>query len=202
MQTAVPEVKNAKTFPPSSAPLYSDRTYTILLKTFDRFNNPIRHGGLAVSARMQLIKNNVHDLTTLMPNNNTVEIVDYNDGSYGVQVSLIKIAATVKVIVNMDKNIPAGGGELPPVQLTFVSTEDGASSMPAVAAPVEEEPALEEEAAQLGEAGLKLQRAGQEVMEMMSVGLQDPGVKPKAAIAVAVDAFASAAAKAKSKPKK
>jgi hypothetical protein len=34
-------------------------------------------------------------------------------------VSLIKLAASVKVIVNMDKNIPASGGELPAVQLTF-----------------------------------------------------------------------------------
>lgn len=202
IETATAEVKMCKLTPPPETTLYSSNVYTVVLKTFDRFGNPMAVGGLQVAARLQLIKSGVHDLTTLMPNNNTVEIVDYNDGSYGVQVSLIKIAATVKVIVNMDKNIPAGGGELPPVQLTFVSTEDGASSMPAVAAPVEEEPALEEEAAQLGEAGLKLQRAGQEVMEMMSVGLQDPGVKPKAAIAVAVDAFASAAAKAKSKPKK
>jgi len=147
VQTAVPEVKNAKTFPPSSAPLYSDRTYTILLKTFDRFNNPIRHGGLAVSARMQLIKNNVHDLTTLIPSNHSVEVVDNEDGTYNVQVSLVKIAATVKVIVNMDKNIPASGGELPPLQMTFVPNPElaGAETVAVVEAPPEDEMEAAEE---------------------------------------------------------
>ena len=50
-----------------SPQLYSNRTYTVTLHTFDRFNNPLPHGGLAVSGRLQLIKSGVHDLTTLYP---------------------------------------------------------------------------------------------------------------------------------------
>ena len=116
---AVPEVKTAKLTAPTENPLFSNSPYMIKLETFDRFNNPIPHGGLAVATRLQIVKNNAHDLTTLVPNNHTVDVHDNNDGTYYVSVSLIKIAATVKVIVNMDKNLPAAGGELPPIQLTF-----------------------------------------------------------------------------------
>lgn len=116
---AVPEVKTAKLTSPTENPLYSNTPYTIELKTFDRFNNPIPHGGLAVATRLQIVKNNAHDLTTLVPNNHTIDVVDNEDGTYCVSVMLIKIAATVKAIVNMDKNLPAAGGELPAIQLTF-----------------------------------------------------------------------------------
>ena len=131
---SVAEVKMCQLTPPSEFPLYSSSTYGIVLKTFDRFGNPMSHGGLPVSTRLQLIKSGVHDLTTLMPNNHTVEVVDRGDGSYLINVTLIKIAATVKVIVNMDKNIPAGGGELPPAQLSFLPTAadgDAAAGAPA-----------------------------------------------------------------------
>jgi hypothetical protein len=50
-------------------------------------------------------------------------VVDNNDGTYNVSIQLIKIAATVKVIVNMDKNLPVNGGELPPVQLSMLLPE-------------------------------------------------------------------------------
>ena len=93
--------------------------YVILLKTFDRFGNAIPHGGLAVASRLQIVKNSPHDLTTLVPNNHTVDVVDNDDGTYSVSVSLINLAATVKAVVNMDKNLPANGGELPPIQLSF-----------------------------------------------------------------------------------
>jgi hypothetical protein len=72
---------------------------------------------------MQVVKNNAHDLTTLVSNNHSVEVSDNNDGTYNVSVQLIKIAATVKVIVNMDKNLPVNGGELPPVQLSILLPE-------------------------------------------------------------------------------
>ena len=54
-----------------------------------------------------------------MPNNHSVAIEDMRNGTYAVQVAL-KMAATLKLIVNVDKNMPAASGELPPVQLTFV----------------------------------------------------------------------------------
>ena len=97
IETANAEVKMCKLTPPAEPTLYSSSTYAIILKTFDRFGNPMIIGGLPVSARLQLIKSGVHDLTTLMPNNNTVDIVDNHDGTYCVNVSLIKIAASVKV---------------------------------------------------------------------------------------------------------
>ena len=121
--SAAPDVKMAKLTPPPENTLYANRPYTILLKTFDRFNNPIPYGGLPVAARMQVVKNNAHDLTTLVSNNHSVEVSDNNDGTYNISVQLIKIAATVKVIVNMDKNLPVNGGELPPVQLSILLPE-------------------------------------------------------------------------------
>ena len=83
---AVAEVKMCQLTPPSESPLYSNSGYTIILKTFDRFGNPMSHGGLPVSTRLQLIKSGVHDLTTLMPNNNTVDVEDQNDGTYHMKV--------------------------------------------------------------------------------------------------------------------
>jgi len=121
--SAAPDVKMAKLTPPPENTLYANRPYTIVLKTFDRFNNPIPYGGLPVAARMQVVKNNAHDLTTLVSNNHSVEVSDNNDGTYNVSIQLIKIAATVKVIVNMDKNLPVNGGELPPVQLSILLPE-------------------------------------------------------------------------------
>lgn len=116
-------------FPPTDPSIMSSSSIgepcwaTVILKTFDRFGNAMSKGGLPVAVRMQLIKSGVHDLTTLMPNNHATDIEDKEDGTYHVKVMLIKIAASVKVIVNMDKNIPAGGGELPAVQITFVNPE-------------------------------------------------------------------------------
>jgi len=119
--TALPDVKSAKLFPPTEPALYSNSTYAIVLKTYDRFGNAIRTGGLAVATRLQIVKAAANDLTTLVPNNHSVEIEDNEDGTYHINVSLINLAATVKAVINMDKNIPASGGELPAVQLTFVN---------------------------------------------------------------------------------
>jgi len=69
-------------------------------------------------------------LTTLVPNNHSVEVVDNEDGTYAVSVSLINLAATVKAIVNMDKNLPANGGELPAIQLSFELPPPTSSSPP------------------------------------------------------------------------
>ena len=96
---------------------------TVVLHTHDKFGNHLDRGGLPVAARLQLVKQSVHDQTMLMPNNNSVEIVDKGDGTYHVEVMLIRLAATIKLIVNMDKNIPAAGGEMPPITLVFVKPE-------------------------------------------------------------------------------
>ena len=44
---------------------------------------------------------------------------DQEDGTYLVRVATL-LSATVKLIVNMDKDLPATTGELPPLTLTFV----------------------------------------------------------------------------------
>ena len=114
---------------------------------------------------------------------------DQNDGSYHIKITLIKIVAVIKVIVNMDKNIPAAGGELQPIQLQFVKPEG------------EEEPApVAKELirpTQL-DSNKKLRKAGQEVMDMLAVG-KDEGMKEKSAIVMAAEAFEEAGTKAKQK---
>ena len=200
---AVADVKMCKITPPSEPTLYSNRTYATLLQTFDRFGNPMSHGGLPVSTRLQLIKAGVHDLTTLMPNNHTVEVDDRGDGTYLVKITLIKIAASLKLFINMDKNIPSGGGELPPVQLNFLP--DDASEDPESAAVSEEiasQPATDEStrspsssAPVKGTGASKLRSAIGNVQKLMGQG--DPTAKPKSAIGFAADALADAAGKAK-----
>jgi hypothetical protein len=212
VNAAVPEVKTAKLFPPTADKFYSGVTYTTVLKTFDRFGNPILHGGLQVTGRCQLIKSGVHDLTTLMPSNHTVEIDDNGDGTYNVNVTLIKIAVTVKVIVNMDKNIPASGGELPPVQLTFLpnpastGNDDDACAAAEEAETEDAAGAASEQAAGTaaggspksgGERKGNLKTAATEVVEMLGAARDaaEPGMRPKATVAIAAEAFEEAGKK-------
>lgn len=219
---APPEVKTARLTPPADSALYSStaeerRNYAVVLTTFDRFGNPIRHGGLAVAARLMLVKTGVHDLTTLVPNNHSVDVVDNEDGTYEILVSLIKIVATVKCIVNMDKNIPAGGGDLPAVQLTFVPSPSGSlhgseamaatddaeeaaaeasidvdgSSGGAAAAAIAGAGAGARAGAAAGGAGVeRLKAAGNEMLTLMGAGAE--GTRPKGVPSLAVEAFADA----------
>ena len=96
-----------------------ERPSVVLLRTHDRFGNPCRTGGLRVSGRLTLVKHNMSDNTILMPNNHSVTVDDLQDGTYAVKVA-IQMAATVKLVVNMDKDLPGTTGELPPVQLSFM----------------------------------------------------------------------------------
>lgn len=127
------EPSNCRLVVPTTDVLYSNVTHSILLETFDKFNNPLNFGGLATSVRLQLVKSSMHDQTMLMPNNHTINTIDNGDGTYNVEIMLIKIAANIKVIVNMDKNIPAAGGELPAVMLSIVkdSRDEGKSGLEA-----------------------------------------------------------------------
>ena len=96
----------------------------------------------------------------------------------------------------MDKNIPAAGGELPPVQLTFVNPEgvESADAMPES----EELDAQSTPRMDAGPGAKRLQEAGKEVMKLMGVGDAEieAAMKPKAAIATAADAFVAAGKKA------
>ena len=109
---------------PKDEVLYSGKTHSIILETYDKHGNPCNSGGLSTNVRLQLVKTNMHDQTMLMPNNHTVLMSDNGDGTYNVDITLIKIAATIKVIVNMDKNIPSAGGELPAVTMIIVGKSD------------------------------------------------------------------------------
>ena len=92
-----------------------------------QFGNACTRGGLRIAGRLQLIKQGVGDNKILMPNNHSVTIDDLANGTYAVKIAC-QISATVKLIVNMDKDLPGSSGELPPMQLVFESDEDAAAA--------------------------------------------------------------------------
>ena len=106
-----------------------EKPVTIILATRDRFGNPCNSGGLRVAGRLHLIKQGANDNTILMPNNHSVTVDDLNDGTYVVKVAII-MPAVVKLVVNMDKDLPGSTGELPPMQLAFVAKHERAPSTP------------------------------------------------------------------------
>ena len=75
----------------------------------------------------------------LSPNNHTVVVDDLENGTYSVSVALL-MACSVKLIVNMDKDLPGTSGELPPVGLVFVTAKRDAvpSTPPSAAEEVDE----------------------------------------------------------------
>lgn len=54
--------------------------------------------------------------------NHSLDSRDLNNGTYHVKVS-VAFPCSVKLVVNMDKNLPGAAGELPPVTLTFGSKD-------------------------------------------------------------------------------
>lgn len=100
------------------------------IKTRDKFGNPCATGGLRIAGRMNLVKQSNTDNTILMPNNHSVIIEDLEDGTYRVKVACL-LSCTVKLIVNMDKDLPGTSGELPPLQLTFIKKVETAETSPA-----------------------------------------------------------------------
>ena len=115
--------------PESDEPLVADldTPATAHLVTGDKYGNPCVTGGLRVAGRLMLTKQGQSENTILMPNNHTVHIEDLENGSYAVHVSLA-MPCTVRLIVNMDKDLPAQGGELPPLQMTFGGSEPSANA--------------------------------------------------------------------------
>lgn len=172
---------------PQEKVLYSNKTATVILETYDKFANPGDSGGLPIAARLQLQKQGVHDQTMLMPNNHTLETVDNGDGTYQVNVTMIKIAAIVKLIVNMDKNLPAAGGELPAVMLTFIKDdEQGGAPVPAPDSAAAE-PATAPAPQELSKANKQLKKGGEMVIEQIKAA----GPKHKKSVTLmAADMFA------------
>ena len=96
----------------------------------------------------------------------------------------------------MHTDIPAGGGELSPIQLTFLPPEgaEEAAAQAAEAAPVAD---AEGEAHSIDPKtkNQKLRGAGSELMQMMGVGQE--GMRAKSSIAVAAEAFEEAGQQAR-----
>lgn len=80
-----------------------------------------------VRGRLLLVKTGPSDNTILMPNNHSVTVEDQQNGTYLVLVAIM-MPATVKLIVNMDKDLPGTTGELPPIQLTFAKATEKPST--------------------------------------------------------------------------
>jgi len=110
-----------------------EKPTTIVLRTCDKFGNECQTGGLRIAGRLQLVKLSSSDNSILMPNNHSVTIEDKENGFYEVHVAVM-ISANVKLVVNMDKDLPGITGELPPLQLTFVKDNLSAASAPVAAA--------------------------------------------------------------------
>ena len=72
----------------------------------------------ALTPRITQLVKGVNDNTILMPNNHSVSIDDCSNGTYSINIAC-QILATVKLLVNMDKDLPGSSGELPALQLTF-----------------------------------------------------------------------------------
>lgn len=107
--------------PPNMDALTADleQSAIVMLETCDKYGNPCSSGGLRIAGRLNLVKQNANDITILSPNNHSVVIEDLQNGSYQIKVAVL-MACSVKLIVNMDKDLPGTSGELPPMALTFV----------------------------------------------------------------------------------
>ena len=93
---------------------------TVMLRTRDKHGNECKGGGLRIQGKLVLIKNGDEGANTiLMPSNHSINIEDRGDGKYLMHVT-VNFSSTVKLIVNMDKDLPGTSGELPPIQLVFV----------------------------------------------------------------------------------
>jgi hypothetical protein len=134
--------QNSRLVPPPNADrlvVDFERPSIVELRTHDRFGNPCSSGGLRVSGRLTLVKQGHSDNTILMPNNHSVTVDDRGDGTYAVKVAIM-MAATVKLIVNMDKDLPGASGELPVVQIAFANPNEAAAAAPEDLLPLAESP--------------------------------------------------------------
>jgi len=113
-----PEPTLCKLHPPPD-PLYPDLPHVFTLVTFDRFHNKCVTGGLILTNRLQIIKQNVHDQTALMPNNHSFVTVDQGDGTYHLILQTI-MPCSLRLMVNLDKNLGNNSGELPGLMVQVV----------------------------------------------------------------------------------
>ena len=113
-----PEPTLCKLHPPPD-PLYPDLPHVFTLVTFDRFHNKCVTGGLILTNRLQIVKQNVHDQTALMPNNHSFVTVDQGDGTYHL-ILQTTMPCSLRLMVNLDKNLGNNSGELPGLMVQVV----------------------------------------------------------------------------------
>ena len=127
---APPTPQQCELMPPENADSLRggdlDQPSTAYIRTRDKFGNACISGGLRIAGRLNLVKQSNTDNTILMPNNHQVIIEDLDDGTYKVNVGCL-LSCTVKLIVNVDKDLPGTSGELPPMQLTFIKKAEAAA---------------------------------------------------------------------------
>lgn len=200
-----PEPPLCKLAPPTGGPLYAgkdlaERVHITVLKTYDRFGNACSVGGLVVTARLQLVKQGVHDQAALMPANHLLEVEDLGNGTYHIKVSAT-IPCMLKMVVNLDKNLPTQLAELSPVSLHIVAPpEDSAAPPTPKPAPTEPAPPIRDPTPAAaaaaatamgggakGDGGRKLKQAGNEMM----LGFGAPEERrQKDSLVMAAEAFA------------
>jgi len=84
-------------------------------------------GGLVLTNRLQLIKQGVHDQTTLTPINHSLVVDDRQDGTYHLVLTAAMVCS-MRLVVNLDKNLPNNGGELPGITVHLVLDPEKPSS--------------------------------------------------------------------------
>jgi len=182
-----PDPSTTKLKPPPHDVLLTDKEHVCVVKTYDKFNNECISGGLNPQVRLQVIKQSVHDQTTLVPSNHTLSnpAEDQGNGEYFIRV-MTTIKCTCKLVVNIDKNIPTAGGELPPLTLQIQNDPAKEQAKEAASSPGGNAPAARKKSA----ATQKLQQAASEVM--MGFGAAEER-RDKDALIVAAEAFADGA---------
>lgn len=125
VEPSAPVPQHSKLVPPENAEALRadlEAPSAVMLHTYDRYGNRCIVGGLRVAGRLAIVKQSQSDNTVLQPNNNSLNVVDNGDGTYSILVAVM-MTSTVKLIVNMDKDMPGTTGEMPPVQLSFVKAD-------------------------------------------------------------------------------
>lgn len=114
----------------------ADPKYSFIVRMRDRFGNRVDTGGASIAARLQYIKQGMHDSNALNAHNHVVSQEDMGDGSYLVTFGLLSRGLnfssplTVQVIVNLDRDPKEkpNGVDLPAVVTTWGLTPEAAAA--------------------------------------------------------------------------
>ena len=120
----------------------ADPKYSFLVHMRDRYGNRVDTGGATIAARLQYVKQGMHDSNALNAHNHVVSQEDVGNGSYRVIFGLMSRGLnfssplTVQVIINLDRDPKEkpNGIDLPPVVCTFGLSPDVAAAAEAAKA--------------------------------------------------------------------